>query len=554
MRVLRPVVKTVGSLSETVRDVGRFREVATILTKHGFGILVSGVIPGTHFSKNLNSTPERAVSAIQELGATFIKFGQILSTRPDIVPLDYLDALQNLQDNVSPLSWNEIKTVLIDNFGENFREKFVSIDEKPVATASIAQVHSAIVKEGDKEAEVVLKIQRPNIQKQILADLNILKFLLERALHEFPEMELFDPRGMFREFQRSLLSELDFHMEIKNLQRFQKNFAQIEGVKLPEPYPNLSSNTLLCMEKLNGISIRKARKNGSNMIVVGERYLKVAYSMLFEHGFFHGDLHPGNVLILENDVIGILDCGMVGNLSKEMKDQLATLIYALYRGDNRLIAKIFFDISIKEKRIDYVAFERDAVEVAERHWSGGSFENMDIGAFLMDLTTRALRHQVHAPTAFTMFFKAVLTTEGLAKSLLPEVDPLQAAQPYVEKLIKERWQPKNWSELGIQNIDSFSGLARRVPISLGQLMDDLDHQRLYFKVEKIERDIDQKRAMGRQGIQALSLFALGWMGMAIAGLFYDSAHIFGFPIFSFFAIIISILLQLFVLGWVWFRK
>lgn len=551
MRVLRPVVKTVGSLSDTVRDVGRFREVATILARHGFGILVAGVIPGTYFTKNFDSTPDRAVSAIQALGATFIKFGQILSTRPDIVPPDYLAALQNLQDNVSPLAWDDIKTVLENNFGENFQERFSSIDEKAMATASIAQVHEAILKDG---TEVVLKIQRPNIQKQILADLSIMKFLLERALHEFPEMELFDPRGMFREFQRSLIAELDFDQEVKNLQRFQKNFFHADGVRLPEAFPELSSNTLLCMEKLNGISIRRAREHGANMTVVGERYLQVAYSMLFEHGFFHGDLHPGNVLILENDVIGVLDCGMVGHLSREMKDQLATLIYALYRGDNRLIAKIFFDISIKEKRVDYTAFERDAIDVAEKHWSGGSFENMDIGSFLMDLTTKALHHQVHAPTAFTMFFKAVLTTEGLAKSLLPEVDPLQAAQPYVEKLIKERWQPENWSELGIQNIEAFSGLARRFPISLGQLMDDLDHQRLYFKVEKIEREVDQKRAMRRQGIQALSLFALGWMGLAIAGLFYDSAHIFGFPIFSFFALIISILIQLFVLGWIWFRK
>ncbi len=551
MRVLRPVVKTVGSLSDTVRDVGRFREVATILAKHGFGLLVAGVIPGTYFSKDLNSTPERAVSAIQELGATFIKFGQILSTRSDVVPPDYLLALQNLQDNVSSLSWNDIKGMLVDNFGENFLEKFSSIDEKSIATASIAQVHSAVLIDDTK---VVLKIQRPNIQKQILSDLNILKFLLERALHEFPEMELFDPRGMFREFQRSLLSELDFLQEIKNLQRFRKNFSQIEGVKLPKPFPELSSNTILCMEKLNGISIRNAREHGADMTIVGDRYLKVAYSMLFDHGFFHGDLHPGNVLILENNVVGILDCGMVGYLSREMKDQLATLIYALYRGDNRLIAKIFFDISIKEKRIDYLAFERDAISVAENHWSGGSFDNMDIGAFLMELTAKALRHQVHAPTAFTMFFKGVLTTEGLAKSLLPEVDPLQAAQPYVEKLIKERWQPSNWSELGLQNIEAFSGLARRFPISLGQLMDDLDHQRLYFKVEKIEREVDQKRAMMRQGIQALSLFALGWMGLAIAGLFYDSAHIFGFPIFSFFALIISVLIQLFVLGWIWFRK
>lgn len=551
MRFLRPVVKTVGSFSDTIRDAGRFREVATILTRHGFGILVAGVISESYFSKDFNSTPDRAVSAIQELGATFIKFGQILSTRSDLVPANYLVALQDLQDNVTPLSWDEIKTVLEDTFGDSFFEKFSSIDKTAMATASIAQVHSAELLDG---TDVVLKIQRPNIEKQILSDLNIMKFLLERALHEFPEMELFNPRGMFLEFQRSLLSELDFYQEVKNLQRFRENFFHVEGVKLPEPYTEFSSKTVLCMEKLNGISIRKAREAGADMEIVGERYLKIAYTMLFEQGFFHGDLHPGNVLVLEDNVVGVLDCGMVGHLSKEMMDQLASLIHSLYRGDNRLIAKIFFDISIKKNRVDYVSFERDAIEVAERHWSGGSFDNMDIGSFLMDLTSKALKHEVHAPTAFTMFFKAVLTTEGLAKQLLPEVDPLLAAQPYVEKLIKGRWKPEHWSELGVHNIEAFSSLARRLPISLGQLLDDLDHQRLYFKVEHIEREVDQKKAMGRQGIHSLSLFALGWMGVAVAGLFYDSSHILGFPIFSFIAIIISLLMQLFVLGWVWFRK
>ena len=171
----------------------------------------------------------------------------------------------------------------------------------------------------------------------------------------------------------------------------------------------------------------------------------------------------------------------------------------------------------------------------------------------MDLTTRAIRHQVHAPTAFTMFFKAVLTTEGLAKSLLPEVDPLRAAQPYVEQLIKERWQPEHWSELGIQNIEAFSGLARRVPISLSQLLDDFDHQRLYVKVEKIERAEDQKKAMLRQGIMTLSIFSLAWMMLGIAGFFYVQTHWSGIPILSIVAILISVLIQIYVVLRIWLQ-
>ena len=544
MKIVRPFVKTVGSLSVTVRDANRFREVAVILAKHGLGALVSGVdIPGLQVDSEYNSTPKRLVEALQELGPTFIKFGQILSTRSDIVPLDYLIALQQLQDDVHPLEFKTLKQTLQQDLSQQWEELVESINDNPLATASIAQVHQGVLKSGKK---VVFKIRRPRIDSIIDSDLHILRFLLERFLHEFPEMELFDPRGMFLEFERALSSELDFGLELKNLQQFHKSFYHMEGIRFPEPIEALSSHRVLCMEFLEGVQIRKAREKGFDMELIGERYLSLAYTMLFDHGFFHGDLHPGNVLVLPDQSIGVLDCGMVGRLTREMKDQLATLIYALYRGDNKLIAKIFFEISIKKERIDYIAFERDAVQVAEKHWSGGSFSEMDIGAFLMDLTTNALRHKVYAPTAFTMFFKAVLTTEGLAKSLLPEVDPLKVAQPYVEKLVKARWQPQHWTELGTQNALAFSSILKRLPISMSQLLDDLDYQRLQIKVEQIEHQKDQKAAMRRQGLLVIGLLAFGWLMVSSIGWIYKGpAVVFGVG-FG-----ISVLLQLYIVGVLW---
>ena len=544
MKFVRPFVKTVGSLSVTVRDANRFREVAVVLARHGLGILVSGVdLPGLHVEAEFSGTPQRLVQALQELGPTFIKFGQILSTRSDLVPYDYLVALQQLQDDVHPLTFESLQPTLKEDLSAQWDSMVESIDETPLATASIAQVHRGKLTDGK---EVVFKIRRPKIDAIIESDLHILRFLLDRFLIEFPEMELFDPRGMFLEFERALSAELDFGLELKNLQRFHKSFYHMEGIRFPEAVEGLCTDRILCMEFLQGTPIRKAREKGYDMEVIGERYLSLAYTMLFDHGFFHGDLHPGNVLILPDQSIGVLDCGMVGRLTREMKDQLATLIYALYRGDNKLIAKIFFEISIKKERIDYVAFERDAIQVAEKHWSGGSFSEMDIGAFLMGLTTNALRHKVYAPTAFTMFFKAVLTTEGLAKSLLPEVDPLKVAQPYVEKLVKARWQPQHWSDLGTQNALAFSSLLKRMPISMSQLLDDLDYQRLKVKVEHIEQKQDQQSAMRRQGLLVLGLLALGWMAFALVGLVTK-----GFSLIFFIGLSITVLLQLCVLIVLW---
>ena len=549
MQFVRPVVRTVGTITGTVRDMSRLRQVASILAKHGLGILVTGIdVPGINSNRSFESTPQRTVLAIQELGPTYIKLGQILSTRPDVIPPAYIEALQALQDDVVSLPFSDITSVLDEELGKDW-STHLDIEEKSLATASIAQVHRArIIESGE---EVVLKIQRPHIGSKIRADLSILRFLMERTLNEFPELELFDPRGIFQEFEKSITAELDFFQEVRNLQRFRKNFFHMDGVVWPKPYEEFSSARIMCMGFLNGVKIREARTAGFDMDVVGQRYIRVAYAMLFEHGFFHGDLHPGNVLVLEDNIIGIIDCGMVGRLTDEMKDYLASLIYALHRGDSRTVARLFFDISIKEKRVDYLAFERDAIETAEQHWSGGSFEEMDIGAFLMDLTRGALKYRVHAPPAFTMFFKGVMTTEGLAKSLLPEVDPLGAAQPYVERLIKERWQPERWSDLGVQNIAAYAGIARRLPISITQLLDDLDAQRFRIQVEQHQSSEVFEMRRRHDNTKILLVFATAWGFAAIGSLYFEQASVMGFPILAAIMAITSLFFQAWVLFRVW---
>jgi ubiquinone biosynthesis protein len=508
--LIRTGVSAVSKLSVGVRDMERFRQVGLILAKYG----LSGLLAGRRKlgEEELSTTPQHLTQAIQELGPTFIKFGQILSTRPDIMSDEYLDAFQSLQDEVSSLPFSDVSTVLEMELPKEWRENFLnSIDETPIATASIAQVHLAELKNGD---QVVLKIQRPHIEKQIQADLSILSLILEQGLREFPELELFDPRGMFLQFKRSLLAELDFVLEKKNLQRFYKNFEHFDEVIIPTIVEECSTKRVLCMEFLEGVKIRKAREQGFDMKLIGERYLTVAYSMLFEHGFFHGDLHPGNVLILEGHRIGVIDCGMVGYLTQDMKDVLATLIFCLYRGDHQGVARTFFELSIKEGRVDYGDFERDAIYVAEQHWSGGSFAEMNIGGFLMDLTRGALKHRVRAPTEFTMFFKGVLTTEGLAKSLLPEVDPLAAAQPYIEKMVQERWQPQRWSELGLRNISSFSNIAKRLPISISQLLDDLEQQRFRIQQETYQSPADRNMQLRIENTKMLITMSGIWLILA----------------------------------------
>lgn len=542
MKFIRPVVSTLGGMNSRIRDVSRFREVSVIFVRYGFGALVSGISgSGVENDDSFVSNPKRALEAIQELGPTFIKFGQILSTRPDIMPQEYIDEFQSLQDQAKVLSFHEVEEVLIEEFGSDWKSFVHTFDEHPLASASIAQVHRAVLKD---HTPVVLKIQRPEIDSLIRSDLNILLFILERALVEFPELRLFDPKGMFQEFRRSLLQELDFSSEFKHLERFAKNFQNTPIVRVPKAYTELSSSRVLCMDFFEAVGIRHAREKGYDMERVGENYLEVAYSMLFRHGFFHGDLHPGNILVFEDCTLGLLDCGMVGFLSEEMKDTLAGLIYSLYRGDHRMVAKLFYDLSIKEERVDFGRFEQDAMEAAELHWTGESFQDMDIGAFLMDISFRAMRHKVRAPPSYTMFFKGVMTTEGLAKALLPEVDPLKAAQPFVEELVRNRWQPAKLTEVGTYNLLSYANLMRRLPISFGQLLDDFDHQRFRIHVEQ-QTNLAERKSNNRVQFWKMVLWVSTlWMLLGLVLFFIPASFLYERPIISVVLVTFSIIMQL----------
>jgi len=485
MKIVRPVVEAVGGVPGAVRDLARLREVAQILIRHGLGIGVAGLdLPGIpKVEARFETTPAAVLSAIEELGPTFVKLGQVLSTRPDILPDTYVEALEQLQDDVAPLPFSDVEQQLAAALGDSWRDRFGSFDDAPLATASIAQVHRGTLADG---TEVVLKVQRPAIAKVIRADLNLLLFLAKRLLAEYPESQAFDPLGVLREFERSILSELDFTVEASNMKKFQTNFPDDERVWIPDVYETLSTKTILVMAFVRGVKMRDARAAGCNMERVGDRYLSVAYDMLFVHGFFHGDLHPGNVIVMENDRLGLIDFGMVGRLTAEMRNNVISIIFALERGDFRTIARLFYEIALKDERVDYKAIERDTIEVMEKHWAAGaSIKDMQIGPYVMDLAARAAKHGARIPSGYTMFFKAIVTSEGLAKSLIHEVDPISAAKPYFQQMMLERFDRDRLQAESFYYLLTFSSLIQRLPITLSQFLEDVDHQRLQVSIKQV---------------------------------------------------------------------
>jgi ubiquinone biosynthesis protein len=486
--VLRTLVSSSRALITGAKEVARFREIAGVFIRHGFGWVFAQLklrrelqpdLEGVDLARAHLASPDtgkRLVAALTQLGPTFVKLGQIFSTRTDLLPDSIIAELTTLQDNVEPLPFSEIEPQLIRNLGRNWRERFASFDETPLASASIAQVHRATLRSPDGEApgrEVVLKIQRPGVRPKIESDLGILHAIAGWVEEAIDEAQAMDLRGVITDFTKSISQELDFKIEARNLERFQRNFAANEQVRFPTVEDELSSAEVLGMEFLQGRKFSEVLAAGESTDAVVKVYFDVAYKMLFHDGFFHGDLHPGNVLMLPDGRLGVLDCGMVGRLSPAMKDKLIDILWAVLNEDLEAVARAFWALSIRHGHVDYQAFETDVIEIAERYIVGLPLSEIQIGTLFGEIVAGATKHQVRMPTDFTMMFKAIITTEGMAKAIAPDLDPVELARPYIEQMVKERYTPERLKQQALADFGVFSRMFRTLPNSVPDLIDEL---------------------------------------------------------------------------------
>lgn len=519
------LVGGVRGVKSTLQDLGRAKDISAVLGRHGFGAL--GALLS---SPNKKATPvdatetirelarpdrgKRVLKVFEELGPTFIKFGQILSTRPDVLPQDIIDELQSLQDAVPPMSWAEAEAVLTEELGMPPSEAFRSIETEALASASIAQVHRAILKDG---REAAVKIQRPNIVPQIRSDLHILHFIARRTLAIMPELELMDPIGIVTEFDKALSLELNFKHERNHILRFRQNFADFPGIVIPRVFDELCTERVLTMEYIRGYKATEAEAHlNVDAAEIAPTMMRTIFKMIFEDGYFHGDLHPGNVLIQPDGTIGLIDFGLVGKLSERQRNNILDILIGISRRDYALVARVFYDIGVKlpGQTYNYQAFEDDVVALMETHIGDKNISELNIGAFFSDIVGGAIRHRIKMPPTYTMVFKALMTVEGMGKSLAPNINFVDEATPFVRDVLLERYSPTRMLRDAVDLFSSTARFMRDVPATAAQVLEDASRGSLTIRVRSTELDAMMR---AQQDDARLLATALTTVGFALVG-------------------------------------
>ncbi len=537
MPIVRTAARTALGARQVVKDLGRLQEIAQILAGHGFGWLVANIeVPGMGMLRRIvgedgpqEATPDRVVSVIKALGPTFVKLGQVASTRSDLVPRAYALALQELQDRAGPVPYEEIEQQILAALGSKPEELFDTFEREPMAAASIAQVHRATLLTDGKVEHVVVKVQRLGVRKRVQTDMSILKFLARQAEAQMPEIRTANLSGILGELEKTIARSTDFRHEADNLRLFAKNFAGNPDVKIPAVFDAFSKETVLTMDLLDGVRLADARGAGCDMTLVGKRFLGAAFQMLLHDGVFHADLHHGNAIVLPGDRLGLIDFGEVGRLTDEMRENITTLFFAINRRDFRTIARILWEIAIKPGHVDYASWEADVQEVVEEELVGKAMGNIAVDQLIGRLLEGAMRHGVSVPSSYTLYFKALITAQGVAHEVIPEIDPLEEMMPYVQQMAQRLYSRERLQEELFYYLTSFRYTAKRLPLVLSQLLQDVQDGRLRMRTvmetsptERTERERQINRLV-------IALLVCGLLVASSLALHAPGPLLLGFP-------------------------
>ncbi len=547
-------------INRNIRSIRRYRNILGILIKYGFGQVVEQL--NIHYYLELGrkivtlgassapreierlTQPERLRMAMEELGPTFIKLGQILSTRPDLIPHEFTEEFGKLQDKVPSISLEDIKAQIQRENGYPVEEIFDDFSPEPIAAASIAQVHRGRLRTGE---EVVVKVRRPGIEKVIETDLDImmgLAYLIERHL---PSGMIYDPIGLVKEFRRTIHREMDFSREGHTIDRFSANFEENDTVYVPKVFWEHTGEAVLTMEYVDGIKVShfdELLEKGYDLPTIASNGADSFLTQVLVHGLFHGDPHPGNIFILPGNTICMLDFGMVGRLDEDLRYQLADLLLALLQRDvERVINYLLYsgdltdEINLKELRRDLSEFIDDYYEVPLQEINAGRL----LGKFVEILT----HYRIRFPSDLMLLAKALVTVDGLGRQLDPGFNMTEHLRPFMEKLIRERVNPANISRDMWRIVQSYSALFRNLPKDMKEFINRVNRNK--FKIDLEHQGLERLITMMDKSSNRLSfslLIAALVVGSSLIMLANKGPFVFGFPMLGFFGYSIAAFLGL----------
>ncbi|MEW6749849.1 MAG: AarF/UbiB family protein [Candidatus Latescibacterota bacterium] len=527
-------IRSIGVVGRTYRQMGRYRDILRVLVRYGFSDLVDSLHVERYLPLRLRripgrpqegieklTTPRRLRMALEDLGPTFVKLGQILSTRPDLIPVAYLDELSRLQDQVPHFAYVQVREVIRQDTGKLPEELFARFDEEPLAAASIGQVHRARRHTGE---EVVVKVQRPGIRQTIETDLEILMHLASLMERNVAELELHRPTRIVQEFARVLEKEIDYTVEASNLERFAHQFAGERTVYVPRVFRDLTTPRILTTEFVEGIKIsqvERLREVGYDLEELARRGTELVLRQVFVHGFFHGDPHPGNVFILPDHVICYLDFGAMGRVSRRERELFADLMTHVARGEEGKAIVPLLQLTTWEEEPDRDELERDIAAFADLYLYR-SLQEVDIAALLRRTMETLTRHGMSLRPNLFLMLRALGAAEGAGRRLVPSFEVARHMEPFVRRVQLQRLDPRRVAADTVESTVLLLRLLRELPTEAAHGLRQLreGRMRIQFQHEGLDPVLSVLDRISNRVAFAIVLAALiiGSSLMVLAGV------------------------------------
>jgi ubiquinone biosynthesis protein len=469
---------------DTLRDLPRLREIGRILFRHGLGHVAQRLrLPGVRWWRRLRRSPEsvsfsvaeRSRMIFEELGPTFIKLGQILSIHRDLLPDEYLQEFEKLQDGVPPFSFTEAAWLIQEEFGRDVKEVFAEFSPEPLASASIAQVHLARIQTGQA---VIVKVQRPQIRQIILQDLAIMEHLAQLLVRRVPEVRRFDPVGLVEEFRKTILQELDFRREGRNADRLRQHLREAPGIAIPQVLWDYSTSRVLTTEYMVGQGLREAlMRPAEERHRIAANLYRAFLRQIFEDGFFHADPHPGNLLFLADGTVCLLDFGIVGRLSRERLAGLGGMLLAVMEQDVEALLDEGVALGFIAADIDRQSVQHELDDLLAEYMEL-PLRDISLGYILETLFELGRKHRLRVHANLALLGKTMLTIEAVIRALDPAFALVEEARGEVERLVRQRLAPDVLLQAWWRTTRQFYQLTRRLPQRLERILQHVEAGRV----------------------------------------------------------------------------